>query len=200
MSETFHDSDPPMDAPRAGGCIVKPVPPTRSSDDWECWLTLEKGICDASQASRMATCTSGEGETTHIGGCHCGKVRFSCQTPFNSEIILWDCNCSDCRLRRNVHFIIPKEKFQILQGINNLAIYRWGTGQAIHQFCSTCGITPFYIPRSNPDGIAITFACLDSASSTIQNVTLRRFDGRNWEKFILKEGKDIKQLSKKNCK
>ena len=32
--------------------------------------------------------------------------------------------------------------------------YRFGTNTARHRFCATCGVQAFYIPRSNPDGVA----------------------------------------------
>lgn len=40
-------------------------------------------------------------------------------------------------------------------------LYQWGTKTAVRRFCKTCGILPFYIPRSNPDGYAITYHCVD---------------------------------------
>ncbi|MBA0681037.1 hypothetical protein Goari_012699, partial [Gossypium aridum] len=42
-----------------------------------------------------------------------------------------------------------------------------------------CGITSFYTQRSNPDGIAVTLACLDPG--TLSHVEIRNFDGKNWE-------------------
>jgi hypothetical protein len=37
---------------------------------------------------------------------------------------------------------------------------------------------PFYIPRSNPDGIDINVRCLDTP---IPKLTVEPFDGRKWE-------------------
>ena len=42
---------------------------------------------------------------THKGGCHCGAVRFEVEAAAN--IIGWDCNCSLCAMRRNVHVVVP---------------------------------------------------------------------------------------------
>ncbi|HBX99231.1 MAG TPA: aldehyde-activating protein, partial [Gammaproteobacteria bacterium] len=42
-----------------------------------------------------------------------------------------------------------------------------------------CGIKPFYIPRSNPDGMDVNVNCLDEYPS---NITIVDFDGQNWEK------------------
>lgn len=55
-----------------------------------------------------------------------------------------------------------------------------------------CGVTPFYVPRSNPDGFAVTLWCVDR--SNIRSVDIRHFDGQNWEKFI--ESSSITAMSK----
>jgi hypothetical protein len=206
--EPFCDAPPSETAPRAGGCVLKPSPPRRSDDDWECWLKLEKKgkhVTQGEDQPAKSAKTTIEGasfstggeeiEVALTGGCHCGKVRFSCRTA-NDCITIWDCNCSDCRLRRNSHFIVPRAKIRIEKGEENLAVYRWGSGQSIHKFCATCGISPFYVPRSNPDGVAITFACVDEASLKVKDVVVKQFDGNNWEKFIENEGKAIKSCSK----
>ena len=109
--------------------------------------------------------------------------------------------CTDCRMRRNVHFVVPKKSLRILEGdgygkggTSALAEYRYGTGTARHLFCATCGVSPFYQPRSNPDGWAVTFQCVDGG--TISSVEVRQFDGLNWEAFIAGQGSAIKSFSK----
>jgi hypothetical protein len=97
-------------------------------------------------------------------------------------------------MRRNIHFVVPKEALKVIQGESSLAEYRWGTGTARHLFCARCGITPFYVPRSNPDGYGVTFQCLDGG--TVTAVEVRRFDGLNWEKCYAGSGAAIKTFSK----
>jgi hypothetical protein len=41
-----------------------------------------------------------------------------------------------------------------------LTEYTFNTKVAKHMFCKKCGVQAFYTPRSNPDGIAITLACV----------------------------------------
>ncbi|KAL6223584.1 hypothetical protein ACLB2K_006968 [Fragaria x ananassa] len=55
----------------------------------------------------------------------------------------------------------------------------FGTHTAKHTFCKVCGITSFYYPRSNPDGVAITYKCVDPG--TLTYVEVKYFDGKNWE-------------------
>ena len=130
--------------------------------------------------------------TLHRGGCHCGDVRFEVEAA--SRLVVWDCNCSNCRMRRNVHFVVPADKLHIVSeaGTSLLAEYRFGSGAARHLFCARCGVSPFYRPRSNPDGWAVTFQCLDPG--TVSGVEVRRFDGHNWEGFIKTSG--IAEFSK----
>jgi hypothetical protein len=54
----------------------------------------------------------------------------------------------------------------------------FGTGVAKHYFCRTCGIKPFYVPRSNPDGIDVNVRCIDPPPASLE---VQPFDGRNWE-------------------
>lgn len=114
---------------------------------------------------------------TYSGGCHCHAVRFEVALPGAIEVE--DCNCSICAMSGNIHVIVPASRFRLKQGEANLARYTFNTGAAQHLFCKTCGVKSFYIPRSNPDGIAVTWRCLDGWQSLA--VTTNRFDGQNWE-------------------
>ncbi|KMZ70455.1 S-(hydroxymethyl)glutathione synthase [Zostera marina] len=115
----------------------------------------------------------------HNGGCHCGHVKWQVETA--SSVIVWECNCSDCSMRGNIHFVVPRSKFKLLgESEHYLTTYTFGTHMAKHTFCKICGITSFYIPRSNPDGIAVTYKCVDPG--TLKHVEIRTFDGKNWER------------------
>jgi hypothetical protein len=124
------------------------------------------------------------------GGCHCKRVRFN--VTASNNLVTWVCNCSICDMRKNWHFIVPSSSFQLIQGADNLSHYTFNTGRAKHFFCKTCGITSFYTPRSNPDGVAVTTSCLDNTSEC--EIVYRHFDGTNWEDFY--SGSGISQFSK----
>ncbi|KAF3445176.1 hypothetical protein FNV43_RR14870 [Rhamnella rubrinervis] len=118
---------------------------------------------------------------THNGGCHCQKVRWQVHAP--TRIVAWDCNCSDCSMRRNTHFIVPSERFTLSEDSEQfLTTYTFGTHTAKHTFCKVCGITSFYHPRSNPDGVAITYTCVDPG--TLTHVEIKQIDGKNWERSV----------------
>ncbi|KAL9392103.1 hypothetical protein Peur_016023 [Populus x canadensis] len=121
----------------------------------------------------------------HNGGCHCRRVRWRVQAP--SSVVAWQCNCSDCSMRGNISFIIPSEKFELLGDSKEfLTTYTFGTHTAKHTFCKVCGITSFFIPRSNPDDVAVTFKCVDPG--TLNDVEIKHYDGINWESSYKQTG------------
>ncbi|XP_021775001.1 centromere protein V-like [Chenopodium quinoa] len=121
---------------------------------------------------------------THNGGCHCKRVRWKVEAP--TSLIAWKCNCSTCSMRGNTHFVVPINNFKLISGESNITTYTFGTHIAKHTFCNVCGITSFYTPRSNPDGIGVTLACLDPG--TVTHVEIRSFDGINWEDSYSQSG------------
>ena len=122
----------------------------------------------------------------YSGGCHCRAIRFEVEA--NENITCQDCNCSICSKSGYLHLIVPKSKFKLLQGKDNLTTYTFDSGEAKHLFCKTCGIKSFYIPRSNPDGFDINVRCLDKQPLEI---TIEQFDGKNWEQHA----HELKHLS-----
>ncbi|KAJ7997089.1 hypothetical protein DPEC_G00225300 [Dallia pectoralis] len=116
----------------------------------------------------------------HTGGCHCGTVRFE---VWNSpHLIVVNCDCSICTKKQNHHFIVSKNKFTLLQGLDNLTTYTFNTHNAKHTFCKTCGVQSFYTPRSNPNGYGIAPHCLDPG--TVLSLTVEKFCGQKWEESM----------------
>lgn len=115
---------------------------------------------------------------TITGGCHCGLVHFEADLPSPDAEVL-ECNCSICAVTGYLHLIVPESAFRLIEGRTETTTYRFGSGKAKHLFCSTCGIKSFYRPRSHPDGISINLRCIDEGHGL--NITVRPFDGRNWE-------------------
>jgi hypothetical protein len=113
------------------------------------------------------------------GSCHCGRVRFVASADLAAATI---CNCSMCTKKGFVHLIIAPEDFELLAGADALASYEFNTKTAKHRFCKTCGIHPFYTPRSDPDKIDVNARCLEGVD--VERLSPARFDGRNWEDAI----------------
>jgi hypothetical protein len=117
-----------------------------------------------------------ENMQTMEGGCHCGRVRFRVRASLDRVTY---CNCSICAKKGFLHLIVPRETFELITGKEALTTYRFNTGVAQHTFCATCGIHPFYVPRSDPDKIDVNVRCLDGVD--IATLKLGYFDGQNWE-------------------
>jgi hypothetical protein len=114
---------------------------------------------------------------THSGGCHCGAVAFEVEAP--AKLVASDCNCSICRMSGYLHLIVPRSRFHLLQGADELTEYKFNTGTARHLFCGRCGVKSFYVPKSNPDGYSVNVRCLDPA--TIEHVEVQLFDDNDRE-------------------
>ena len=115
----------------------------------------------------------------HYGGCHCGSVQFSVYLDTSKPQQVEDCNCSICAMSGNDHIIVPARNFELTAGADNLSHYQFNTKVAEHSFCKTCGVKSFYRPRSNPDGYAVTWRCLDDWRKL--RFEIDKFDGVNWE-------------------
>jgi hypothetical protein len=133
-----------------------------------------------SQSGERSAATSSSA-TLH-GGCQCGRVRFKVTAELSG---VTDCNCSICTKKGFLHLIVPQEQFELLQGREDLSVYRFNTGVAQHMFCRHCGVHSFYVPRSDPDKIDVNVRCLDGVD--IDAIEIKRFDGRNWEDAIEKD-------------
>ncbi|XP_055370478.1 centromere protein V isoform X1 [Betta splendens] len=136
------------------------------------------------------TCNSTMDVVKHTGGCHCGAVRF--EVWCSQDLHVFHCDCSICTKKQNHHFIVPKNNFTLLQGLDNLTTYSFNTHIAKHTFCKTCGVQSFYTPRSNPDGYGIAPHCLDPG--TVRSVTVETFCGKKWEESM-KAHKSIRDMS-----
>ena len=96
--------------------------------------------------------------TWQEGGCHCGQVRFK---VFIHTLEALECNCSVCRKKGFVNYIVQPEQFELLAGQDDLETYRFNTRVAEHQFCRKCGIHPFSRPRSHPGSYDVNARCFD---------------------------------------
>ena len=114
------------------------------------------------------------------GSCHCGRVRIEVRLPM--RLTASRCNCSICTKTGFVHVIVEREDLNIVTGQDELTPYRFNTGTARHLFCRHCGVKPFYVPRSHPEGYSVNLNCLEM-DSEIQ-IRIDPFDGRNWRKNI----------------
>jgi hypothetical protein len=115
----------------------------------------------------------------HTGSCHCGAIRFRVRVDKYEAL---DCNCSICTMKSFLHLIVDRNAFELLQGHDQIATYTFNTHVAKHHFCKTCGVHPFYIPRSHPDGVDVNVRCLDGDAMALFSIS--PFDGQKWEENV----------------
>ena len=113
------------------------------------------------------------------GGCHCGAVRFRIAVDRYEAL---ECNCTICREKGNLHFIVTADRFTLLKGAEALSTYEFNARIAKHTFCRICGVHPFYTPRSHPTGVDVNVRCLDGDGAARFRIT--QFDGAHWEENI----------------
>ncbi len=109
------------------------------------------------------------------GGCQCGAVRYEVDIDLDETIT---CNCSRCQRLGSVLAFVPREKFRLLSGEENLTEYLFNTHKIHHLFCKTCGIQGFSYALS-PDGTwgaAINANCLDGVEP--RQLNSQPFNGR----------------------
>lgn len=115
--------------------------------------------------------------TSYQGGCHCGQVRFEVRAQLEGVL---ECNCSICKKKGFLHWIVPKTAFSLVTDEDALQDYRFNTGVARHLFCKRCGVHAYYVPRSDPDKIDVNVRCLEGVD--LATLSVQPFDGQNWER------------------
>jgi hypothetical protein len=107
--------------------------------------------------------TTSSAPITLNGSCHCGAVKFT-TTLTKGFASARRCTCSICRMRGAVALTSTAAEFEITQGEDKLATYRFNTGTAEHHFCTICGIYTHHKRRSNPNELGVNAACLEGVS------------------------------------
>ena len=63
-----------------------------------------------------------------------------------------------------------------------------------HNFCRICGVQSFYVPRSNPEGVAVMPHCITSNTITIMDAKIVNFHGKQWEESFSRD-KTVKHMA-----
>ena len=117
---------------------------------------------------------------TYHGSCHCGAIRFECETDLACDTS--KCDCSICAKGRFWKAIVKADAFRLVQGADSLSDYQFGGHVIHHLFCRHCGIKPF--GRGHHDALgdfyAVNVACLDDATpAELAGAEVVYQDGRN---------------------
>jgi hypothetical protein len=118
----------------------------------------------------------------YTGGCHCGRIRFDVEGELEAVSV---CNCSMCAKTGYVHWTVEPEQLRVLTEPDNWVTYRFLTGTSQNRFCPICGISPFRVPRSDPDKVTVNVRCLDGVD--VRTLPTTYFDGQHWEESMRAE-------------
>ncbi|MFC5436873.1 GFA family protein [Rhodanobacter umsongensis] len=113
---------------------------------------------------------------THKGSCHCKRVSFEFDGGVGAAI---ECNCSICRMKGAIWYGTDDAHFRILSGVDDLALYQFGTMTAKHYSCKSCGVSPFSRPRIAPAMWVVNLRCVDGIE--LSGLEIQLFDGHHWE-------------------
>ncbi|MFZ5895092.1 MAG: GFA family protein [Myxococcota bacterium] len=121
------------------------------------------------------------GIATHVGSCHCGKVRFEVELDASKGAAR--CNCSVCSKIANTGVIVKPGAFRLLAGEEALSQYEWGGRISQRYFCKHCGVHCFargHLDVLGGEYVSVNCNCLDDADIASWNVLY--WDGRhnNW--------------------
>ena len=92
--------------------------------------------------------------------CHCGEVEAEINVPEDLEKFL-RCNCSICKRKGAIMYMVKNEDFKITKGKESLTLYQFHSKVAKHYFCSICGIYTHHNPRINPAMTGFNVGCIE---------------------------------------
>jgi hypothetical protein len=123
------------------------------------------------------------GVRKHVGGCHCGAVRF--EATFDVDKAVNRCNCTLCTKRGASTAMMKPDAFRLLSGEGDLTSYAWGAKTSEFLFCKRCGIAVFgkgNIPEIGGAYVSVNVNCLDDVDPARLKAT--HWDGRHdgWDK------------------
>ncbi len=119
-----------------------------------------------------------ENERTYEGSCHCGAVTYTATMPEVTSAM--SCNCSHCSRKGMLLAFIPREKFTLTKGEDNLTEYQFNTKKIAHLFCNTCGVEGFAY-GVGPDGAetaAINVRCLHDVD--LDALEVQKYNGKDF--------------------
>jgi hypothetical protein len=113
---------------------------------------------------------------THLGSCHCGRIRFEVDGLIDSAL---SCNCSICQRKGSLLWFVPRASMRLTTPEGDTARYTFNKHVIQHVFCPTCGIHPYGEGKA-PDGspmAAINIRCIEGID--LGSVPVHHYDGRS---------------------
>lgn len=77
----------------------------------------------------------------------------------------------------------PPDRFRLIAGEAELAVYRFPPELVSHYFCRRCGVYPFHSAVEEPArGYRVNLGCIDEIDA--HNLPIRVFDGADTWEFL----------------
>lgn len=119
--------------------------------------------------------------TQHLGGCHCGAVRFAVDLDLANGATR--CNCTACTKTAATSVIVKPEAFSLRSPEADLGTYAWGGKTGTRFFCKGCGVHCFlrgHLPELGGDYVSVNINTLDDIDPWTLKILY--WDGRhnNW--------------------
>ena len=110
----------------------------------------------------------------HQGSCHCGKIAFEVEGEIGTVI---DCNCSMCRRRGALLWMIPRDWLKLTTPASALGTYLFNKKVIQHHFCPSCGIAPYGEGQDAKGNrmAAVNVRCLDGVD--VSKLEVMAYDG-----------------------
>ena len=110
------------------------------------------------------------------GSCHCGGMAFEVEGEIENVI---ECNCSICSKKGYLLWFVPREALRLKTPESDMASYSFGKRSIEHDFCPTCGCSPFGIgaETAGEQKAVINVRCLDGVD--LAKLEVVPFDGRS---------------------
>jgi hypothetical protein len=113
---------------------------------------------------------------THLGGCHCGAVRFEVELELKD---LATCNCSICGKSGAIMAFVPASQLRQTAGQDALIDYQFGKKSIHHTFCRTCGVRCFSTGEGSEAWSSVNVRCLDDVDVHALTIT-KQYDGKSF--------------------
>ncbi len=107
--------------------------------------------------------------------CHCGAISATVDEDMPTKGMT--CNCSICRRNGNIHHFTSADKVSFVGPEGQAAEYTFNKRVIRHQFCATCGSTPFS-EGTSADGrvmVEINLRCVPECD--LDSLEISKFDG-----------------------
>ena len=102
---------------------------------------------------------------TYEGGCHCGKLRYTCNKKPDCTFY---CHCHDCQKTTggpfSVELMIDKQAFEIDGSKTSYTVIGESGGEVHRWACRDCGSGVYLECDSDPEYIFLKAGSLDDAS------------------------------------